>query len=118
MSKYEKLTEYLSELDGDAFMTNFAALEEILGFELPPSARQYPAWWANQGKGQSLAWETAGWKTSDVSPSIQTIRFVRAKDRSTRTSDQVAKLTIAQAKAGLAANFGVSADSIDITIRG
>jgi hypothetical protein len=118
MSKYGKLTEYLSQLDGDAFMTNFAALEKILGFELPPSARQYAAWWANQGKGQSLAWETAGWKTSEVSPSIQTVRFVRSKERVTRDINQVAKLTIAQAKAGLAANFGVSVDSIDITIRG
>lgn len=118
MSKYEKLTEYLSRLDGDAFMTNFGAIEDILGFELPPSARQYPAWWANQGRGQSLAWEQAGWKTSEVSVGIGTVQFVRAGQGSSQARSSVAKLTIAQAKEGLAANFGVHPDAVEITIRG
>ena len=117
MSKYSKLTAYLVDLDGDAFMTNFAALEDILGFDLPPSARQYPAWWANQSKGQSLAWESAGWKTSDVSIGIQTVNFVRTKDQFTDEADEVTKLSISEAKMGLAANFGVSPESIEITIR-
>lgn len=117
MSKYTKLQKHLMALDGDAFMTNFDALEDILGFELPPSAKLYPAWWANQGRGQSLAWEQAGWKTSDVSIPLKTVNFIRASKMAQNTSKAAPKLTIAQAKAGLAASFDVLPEAIEITIK-
>jgi hypothetical protein len=118
MSKYQPLTDYLSQLEGDAFTTNIAAIEDILGFELPSSSRQYPAWWANQERGQSLAWQSVGWKTADVSLGIGMITFVRSNSETEDRWQQVTKqLSIAQAKAGLARTFGVSPDCIEITIR-
>jgi hypothetical protein len=118
MSKYKSLTDFLSNLEGESFMTNFAALEDILGFELPASARQYPAWWANQDRGQSLAWQSAGWKTMDVAVELGTVTFVRGgSETESAWRDLQRHLTIAQAKAGLAKAFGVSPDCIEITIR-
>lgn len=118
MSKYKPLTDYLSHLEGEGFTTNFAALEEILGFELPASARQYPAWWANQDRGQSLAWQSAGWKTMDVSVELGSITFARIGSKEEHVWKELERyLTIAQAKEGLARSLGVSPDCIEITIR-
>lgn len=118
MSKYQKLTEYLQNLDGESFTTNFGAIEDVLGFELPASARQYPAWWANQDRGQSLAWLAAGWKTADVSLGIGTITFVQLNSSTEQVWKQLAQmLTIDQAKQGLAATFGVQPENVEITIR-
>ena len=118
MSKYQKLTEYLSDLEGDSFTTNFAALEEILGFKLPSSAREYNAWWANQGRGQSLAWQSAGWKTMDVSPKIKTVTFVRSgAEEEDVWAEFNRQISIKQAKAGLALTFDVEPDQVEITIR-
>ena len=118
MSKYQPLSEYLAQLEGESFTTNLNAIEGILGFELPASARQYPAWWANQDRGQSLAWQAAGWKTADVSLGIGTITFVKVNSPSEEIWAEFDRhLSIAQAKAGLAKTLGVSPDSIEITIR-
>ena len=118
MSKYDSLSKYLAELDGDAFTTNFRALEQILGFKLPRSARDYREWWANQGRGHSLAWQSAGWKTVDVSPGIETVTFIKEDSPEAELWEAVAtQMTIAQAKDGLAKTFGVAPDQVEITIR-
>ena len=120
MSKYDALTNYLNSIspESEEFMANFAGLEEILGFELPSSSRQYPAWWANQERGQSLAWQSAGWKTQDVSVELETINFVRQNSQSAQVWKAMEQqMTILQAKEGLAKAFGVSIDNIEITIR-
>jgi hypothetical protein len=97
--------------------TSLDEIEEVLRIPLPDSAKKYPAWWANQGRAQSLAWESAGWKTRDVDLPNQSIRFVYVSDPEEQLPGTT-KLTIAEAKAGLAANFGVPVDAIEITIRG
>jgi hypothetical protein len=118
MSKYQKLAHYLQNLEGESFTTNFGAIEDILGFELPASARQYPAWWANQDKGQSTAWQSVGWKTADVSLGIGTITFVRENSETAQIWNQIGEhLTIEQAKRGLAAALGITPECIEITIR-
>ena len=118
MSKYQPLTDYLSKLEGESFFVNFDALEHILGFELPASARQYAAWWANQDRGQSLAWQSAGWKTMDVSVDLGSVTFVRIQSDTERVWQEFnSELTIAQAKMGLAKSLGISPECIEITIR-
>lgn len=57
----------------------FAEIERVLGFELPPSARSYPAWWSNN-EGSHVAvkhWRNAGWKTSRVDVAGGRVVFVR-----------------------------------------
>jgi len=118
MSKYLKLTLHLAELDASAWETSFEEVEDVLGLPLPGSARQYPAWWANQGRAQSLAWESAGWHTTAVDVERQKVTFIYVGDREEADAASVRPLTISDAKAGLAAHFGVSIESIEILIRG
>jgi hypothetical protein len=128
-SKYHVLSEHLRALKSEQWSAQFSDIEEVLGFALPVSASTYQAWWANQsdpGHSQCNAWMSVGWRTQDVSISNQRVTFVRPNmptngaaatrdlDRQ-KTSDG---LTITQAKNGLAAHYGVSIDSIEITIRG
>ena len=116
MSKYENLSYHLSSLDEDTWEAAFSDIERVFGQPLPQSARLYPAWWANQKRAQSVAWERAGWKTSAVDIAGEKVTFVR--DASEQKSTETMKLTIAEAKAGLAANFGVPIHAVEITIRG
>jgi hypothetical protein len=50
MGKYSKLGDYLKSSDPDKLTLSFLDVENILGFNLPNSAREYQAWWANSGQ--------------------------------------------------------------------
>jgi hypothetical protein len=118
MSKYFVLTKHLANLDANVWDASLGDIEDALGEPLPDSAYRYPAWWANQGRAQSLAWEGAGWKTKRVDLKNEKVTFVYIGDGVERDAVDTPKLTIAEAKAGLAATFGVSVDAVEITIRG
>jgi hypothetical protein len=72
-SKYDPLRRHLSSLSSDVneIRITFSGLEKILGFELPKSATDYPAWWGNQmetgNRPQADAWMSVGFKVEDVS---------------------------------------------------
>ncbi|MBS9405490.1 hypothetical protein KG088_17950 [Halomonas sp. TRM85114] len=79
MSKYKKLSAYLDSLGESERHVSFKALESILGFALPASARMYSAWWANdarQGR-HATAWLSAGWRTGNLNLSGETVTFHR-----------------------------------------
>ncbi len=61
MSRYDALTQYLSDRGEPEVILTFEELDEILG-GLPNSARQYSAWWANKISSQPHArgWLNAG----------------------------------------------------------
>ena len=118
MSKYINLTLYLAQLDAGVWEATFTEVEEVLGAPLPTSARQYPAWWANQGRAQSSAWQGAGWKTTAVDVEREKVTFIYAGGEEEPDSTAVQPLTISDAKAGLAANYGVSVEAVEILIRG
>ncbi|PWR21441.1 DUF7662 domain-containing protein [Zavarzinia aquatilis] len=126
MSKYSELSFHLARLDTSVWTASFDEISHILGFPLPSSAYNYPAWWANQtgvGHTQSLAWQSAGWKTTDLDLKGQrvTFRYCGGEESNLdKVPEPAAKppsLTIAEAKAGLAQLFGVREDQIEITIR-
>lgn len=81
--KYAPLHHHLVELVGHAreWRATFREIEKILGFKLPDSARIHRPWWANQGErgghSHALAWEMAGWKTSQVDMAEESLVFVR-----------------------------------------
>ena len=77
MSKYDALFHHLRAARGTMELT-FAAIEEVLGFPLPASARRHAAWWSNSGGThvQSAAWRAAGYKSESVDIVAQTVRFV------------------------------------------
>ena len=121
MSKYSDLTRFLNEFEQDGsseWRASFGDIEEMLGQELPYSARQHRPWWANQGRAHSLAWEEAGWKTTNVDLENESVTFVLVEDdNSSEEETEVSPLSIAEAKAGLAAFFKVPENAIEITIR-
>jgi hypothetical protein len=79
--KYAPLHHHLVELPGKEWRATFGEIEKVLGFNLPDSARIHRPWWANQGEGgghsHALAWEMAGWRTSQVDMADEKLVFVR-----------------------------------------
>lgn len=122
--KYKPLTEYL-EMEADTAETmTFDKIQQVLGFPLPASAERHQAWWANQPRGQSLAWLRAGYRSSAVSTDERKLTFVRAdqpeepfEGRERESHGALQPLTIAEAKERLAQTFGVDPSQIEITVR-
>ncbi len=79
MSKYDPLEIYLRGLSADIWRASFADIEAILGFRLPVSAHEYPAWWANNDPGSrhTSAWLSAGWHTSELDLRGERVQFER-----------------------------------------
>lgn len=79
--KYAPLYNFLRKRWPNQWNTSFQEIEHILGFTLPKSARIHRPWWANQGEAgghsHALAWEMAGWKTSEVDMYAETLVFRR-----------------------------------------
>jgi hypothetical protein len=69
----------LAKWRGSEWRVTFGEIEKVLGFTLPNSARIHRPWWANQGEGgghsHALAWEMAGWKTSQVDMAKEPVVF-------------------------------------------
>lgn len=80
MSKYDSLKAWLTDHDGTSFSMAFAALEAVLGFELPSAALERRQWWSNgiHGAPQAAAWGDAGWKVVAVDLAAQNVRFERS----------------------------------------
>jgi hypothetical protein len=79
MTKYEPLNRHLRAMKTPRWRASFQEIEAIISDTLPPSARRYPAWWANDHrKGrQSWAWLEAGYRTCDVDVIGGEVTFVR-----------------------------------------
>lgn len=82
MSKYDPLRDYLKKLSlaQNEITLSFQQINKILEAELPKSAYQYNAWWANEVNGphvQAHAWQDAGWKVDSVDFNRKRVSFVR-----------------------------------------
>lgn len=122
MSKYQQLTDFLADLADDKITMSFSSINDLIEGELPDSAFKHRPWWANrsQGRGaQNLAWQSVGWETRDVNMELDEVTFVRANRlmAAERQGAPIRPLTIAQAKLGLALQFEVPEDAIEISIK-
>jgi hypothetical protein len=118
MSKYQNLTKYLASIDETEWEAKFEQVERVLGFRLPESARQHQAWWSNQMRSQSLGWQLAGWKTTELDLQNEKVTFVYvAGDDPDQRASKTKPMTIQAAKDGLAAAFGIDPSQVEITIR-
>jgi hypothetical protein len=91
MGKYEPLSRYLASVQEDSWEASFGDIERILGFDLPASAHEHRAWWANNRRGnhsQTDGWLSAGWETREVNQSGKRVRF----ERNQRQSESVKPL--------------------------
>lgn len=123
MAKYDSLARFLAELDNDTITLKFDKVSELIPGGLPKSAYDYRPWWANRYDGQgsqNQGWQSVGWETSDVDMEREAVTFNRAIKRRSdfKDSPYVKPLTISEAKAGLAAHFGVAESNIEIVVRG
>lgn len=121
MSKYDALTRFLDDLREDKVIMSFESINDLLDGSLPDSAFKHRPWWANRKDGtgsQNLAWQSVGWETRDVNMELDEVTFVRSERSARPACTSAMPLTIAEAKAGLAATFQVPVDSIEINIRG
>ena len=124
MSKYDRLGEHLSGLDRrSTHQLSFERIEAVLGFRLPPSAREYQAWWANQvgaGHVQSNAWLDNGWHTELLSLTGKHVTFKPVDTpRAPRGARKTVKgLSIEEAKGAVAARYGVRPGQVEINIKG
>jgi len=84
-SKYAPLAAYLYSQSGKfkRLELTFAEIEGIIGDELPISARDHTAWWANDsvGHSHSIQWLNAGWRVSYKNLREEKVTFVRIKER-------------------------------------
>lgn len=83
--RYTALADLLQSLPGgiDTVPLTFDQIEEVIKTDLPPSARNHRAWWANDSVGHSHSqlWLDAGWRTTYINLSEGRITFSRIKDR-------------------------------------
>lgn len=85
-SKYNPLRFYLAGRPEVAVRLSFRKIEEILGTKLPPSARIYHHWWANDATGnhsQAMAWLGAKRRVTLLDLIEQRVVFVQS-DRDPR----------------------------------
>jgi CBS domain-containing protein len=79
---YAPLAAHLKAQKVAVTSLTFQQIERILGKELPSSAFEYRAWWANDpAKPQSAAWLDEGWRTVAVNMNERRLTFVRTNDR-------------------------------------
>jgi hypothetical protein len=81
MSRYDPLRRYLASVATDQreVRLSFRDMERIVG-TLPPSARNYRAWWGNnQAMPQALAWQQAGFVVETVNLTAEHVVFVRGR---------------------------------------
>jgi len=79
-SRYAPLHEHLAKVSKDTktYELSFDEITTIMGADLPRSAYDHRAWWANtESHSQALAWISAGWKVDGVDLDKQLIHLIR-----------------------------------------
>lgn len=89
-TKYWPLTSYLEHCGKDEVALTFDEIEEILGFDLPQSARDYPVNWSNtETLTLPFAWLNAGYRTHDVNMIRGIVHFTKTGVTPTYVDKQV-----------------------------
>ena len=81
-AEYRPLHKYLEERYAENLVLTFAEIEDLLGFQLPDSARVTPEWWATADAvatrtPQSRSWTEAS-RTAQANLAAQIVLFQRA----------------------------------------
>lgn len=82
-SRYAPLYTYLVEqvaAEEDQVDLEFEQIERVISAELPRSAYQHRAWWANTpSHAQANAWVSAGWRVDRVDFDNDTVTLTRTR---------------------------------------
>jgi CBS domain-containing protein len=83
--RYAALADWLQSQPGSVSQVQltFDQIEEIINNDLPPSAREHRAWWANDtvGHSHSQQWLEAGWRRTYLNLSESKVVFNRIRER-------------------------------------
>ena len=80
-TKYQPLADYLLASGKDDLMLTFTQIEEILGFELSPSARKHRANWSNNEiEALSWGWRNAGYESYGVDMNREIAHFRKVSE--------------------------------------
>jgi hypothetical protein len=84
-SRYAKLAVWLQRLPSSqaSCSLTFNQVEEVLGAQLPGSARAHRSWWANDSVShpQSTRWLEVGWRVANVNLAEEIAVFSRIEER-------------------------------------
>ncbi len=84
-SRYSRLAQHLQgqPQDMESLGLSFPQIEQIIGGQLPVSARSHRAWWSNDTRShaQSKQWLDVGWRISTVSIEEGRVVFTRLPER-------------------------------------
>lgn len=94
--RYASLADWLQSQSGrqSQITLTFNQVEEIIGGNLPGSAREFRNWWANDSVGHihSQLWLDAGWRTTYINLNEKRVTFIRIKEREKAYIDFFTKL--------------------------
>ena len=84
--KYAALKSYLASQTRARLRLSFDEIARFAKVQLPASAYDHPAWWANDSKShvQAKAWLEAGYRTENIDVAAQRVEFVRAPGQGVR----------------------------------
>lgn len=76
-TKYWPLFNHLQQSGLDEVTLSFREIEQIMGDQLPGSARKSRAWWSNRSSGtvQASAWMKAGYHVEDLDLEREQVTF-------------------------------------------
>ena len=79
MGKYDPLRDYLKRQESELVTLSFSKIEEILGGELPDSARKYKWFWNGdrnvKNRSQNKAWHEAGYIPTSIALENEYVTF-------------------------------------------
>ena len=79
-SKFEPLTSYLEHTGFEEVTLSFNQIEEILGVQLCPSAREYIAYWhPSKTHYLPLAWEAANYELANLDMKSERVTLHRKR---------------------------------------
>lgn len=101
-AKYIELTNaLLRKKDEESICMTFSEIEDVLGFQLPASARQHRAFWANtETHSIALSWMSADFETVDVNMEEEKVTFLNKKPNSCKNDYIFMKLGVSQDNEG------------------
>ena len=125
MSKYEPLREHLARLEDVVWAAKLDELEDILGTNLPKSAREHRTWWANSGGSlvHQNSWLDAGWRVERTDLMRDVIVFRRLRIGGTiavgksQAAERVAKSPKRAAEKRLAKEMPALRQPATVTLR-
>lgn len=86
MAKYDRLKEFLINLDEDTIDISFDEIENILLFPLPSSAYVHNAWWSNNGHSHARSWTDADYIVASVRLKEKIVKFTK-NSRTTKAEE-------------------------------